>query len=103
MLCTGYKIDGLVHFIYWLDTMSTQATRRDTPVEATRRYTAPAPAPLPDDYDEFYASLTDAERELDALAKELLGSSYIIQWTNMYIKWRRARGQSQQSQQSQGT
>ncbi len=75
-----------------------------------KRYAPPAPAPLPDDYDDFYASLTEAERELDALAKELLGSSYIIQWTNMYIKWqaKQQKAQAQQQggqsqQQSQGT
>jgi hypothetical protein len=52
-----------------------------------KRYTPPRPAPLPEDYDEFYASLTPAEKELDVLAKEMLGSSYIIQWTHMYLKW----------------
>lgn len=57
----------------------------------TRRYTPPAPAPLPDDYEAFYASLTEAERELDALARQMLGSSYIIQWTNMYIKWKKSK------------
>ena len=57
----------------------------------TKRYTPPRPAPLPEDYEEFYASLTQAEKELDTLAKELLGSSYIIQWTHVYLKWLKAR------------
>jgi hypothetical protein len=52
-----------------------------------QRYTPPKPAPLPVDYDEFYATLTAEEKELDALAKEWLGSSYFIQWTHMYTKW----------------
>ena len=52
-----------------------------------QRYTPPKPAPLPADYDEFYATLTAEEKELDALAKEWLGSSYFIQWTHMYTKW----------------
>ena len=55
-----------------------------------QRYTPPKPAPLPEDYEEFYAILTDAEKELDALAKEKLGSSYVIQWTHMYLKWKKA-------------
>jgi len=55
-----------------------------------QRYTPPKPAPLPEDYEEFYATLTDAEKELDALAKEKLGSSYVIQWTHMYLKWKKA-------------
>jgi len=56
-----------------------------------QRYTPPKPAPLPVDYDEFYATLTPQEKELDLLAKEMLGSSYFIQWTHMYTKWKKAR------------
>ena len=52
-----------------------------------KRYTPPKPSPLPEDYEEFYNSLTDAEKELDQLAKEMLGSSYFIQWTHMYSVW----------------
>lgn len=55
------------------------------------RYTSPKPAPLPADYEEFYASLTEKEKELDALAKEWLGSSYFIQWTHMYTKWKKGK------------
>jgi len=50
-------------------------------------YTPPKPAPLPQDYDEFYASLSSDEKALDLLAKEKLGSSYFIQWTRMYTAW----------------
>ena len=59
------------------------------------RYAPPKPAPLPADYDEFYASLTPEEKELDALAKEWLGSSYFIQWTHMYAKWKKSKVASQ--------
>ena len=52
-----------------------------------QRYTPPKPAPLPLDFDEFYGSLTDKEKELHELAIEKLGSSYFIQWTHMYSKW----------------
>jgi hypothetical protein len=52
-----------------------------------QRYTPPKPAPLPADFDEFYASLTPEEKELHVLATEWLGSSYFIQWTHMYTKW----------------
>ena len=55
-----------------------------------QHYTPPKPAPLPEDYEAFYATLTDAEKELDVLAKEKLGSSYVIQWTHMYLKWKKA-------------
>jgi hypothetical protein len=53
----------------------------------SKRYAPPKPAPLPEDYEEFYAGLTEAEKELDELAKEWLGSSYFIQWSHMYTKW----------------
>jgi hypothetical protein len=59
-----------------------------------KRYTPPKPAPLPEDYEAFYGQLTPAEKELDALAKEWLGSSYEIQWTHMYLKWSKGRAQA---------
>jgi hypothetical protein len=54
-------------------------------------YTPPKPAPLPKDFEEFYASLTPEEKELHALATNMLGSSYFIQWTHMYTKWVKAK------------
>lgn len=50
-------------------------------------YTPPKPAPLPHDFEEFYASLTEKEKELHQLAIEMLGSSYFVQWTHMYRTW----------------
>ena len=67
--------------------MFTPSVKQDT----MKQYAPPKPAPLPDDYEEFYASLTPAEKELDGLAKEWLGSSYFIQWTHMYTKWKKSR------------
>ncbi len=52
-------------------------------------YTPPKPAPLPEDFDEFYASLTVMEKELHHLAIEKLGSSYFVQWCHMYKKWKK--------------
>jgi hypothetical protein len=54
-------------------------------------YTPPKPAPLPADFDEFYATLSEKEKELHELAKVKLGSSYFIQWTHMYLKWSKAK------------
>ncbi len=54
-------------------------------------YTPPKSAPLPDDFDEFYSSLTTQEKELHQLAIEKLGSSYFVQWSHMYRKWRKGR------------
>jgi hypothetical protein len=50
-------------------------------------YTPPKPAPLPADFDEFFATLSEKEKELHELATVKLGSSYFIQWTHMYLKW----------------
>ncbi len=54
-------------------------------------YTPPKPAPLPDDFEEFYAALTDREKELHQLSIEKLGSSYFVQWCHMYKKWKKAK------------
>jgi hypothetical protein len=51
-------------------------------------YTPPKPAPPPEDFEEFYASLTEAEKELHELATKKLASSYFVQWTHMYQKWK---------------
>ena len=54
-------------------------------------YTPPKPAPLPADFDEFYASLTPQEQELHQLAIEKLQSSYFVQWTHFYKKWKKTK------------
>jgi hypothetical protein len=56
-----------------------------------QHYTPPKPAPLPADFDEFYADLTVQEKKLHELAIEKLGSSYFVQWTHMYTKWSKAK------------
>lgn len=55
------------------------------------RYSPPRPAPLPHDFDEFYASLTPMEKELHKLAIEKLQSSYFVQWSHMYRNWKKAQ------------
>ena len=54
-------------------------------------YSPPKPAPLPEDFDEFYASLSPQERELHQLAIDKLQSSYFVQWTHFYKKWKKAK------------
>jgi hypothetical protein len=54
-------------------------------------YTPPKSAPLPDDFDEFYESLTPREKELHLLAIEKLQSSYFVQWSHMYRNWKKAK------------
>ena len=56
------------------------------------QYVPPKPSPLPADFDEFYDTLMPEEKELHALATQWLGSSYFVQWTHMYTKWK--KGQS---------
>ena len=57
-------------------------------------YTPPKSAPLPADFDEFFATLTQKEKELHQLATEKLGSSYFIQWTHMYLEWSKAKAKA---------
>jgi hypothetical protein len=52
-------------------------------------YVKPKPAPLPADFDEFFASLTESERELHHLATEWLASSYFVQWVPLYKNWKK--------------
>lgn len=54
-------------------------------------YTPPKKAALPDDFDEFYASLTSQERELHQLAIDKLQSSYFVEWTHFYKKWKKEK------------
>ena len=70
---------------------SSTATFATASTAPSKRYTPPKPSPLPVDYEEFYATLTEAERELDVLAKKMLASSYFIQWSHMYLKWSKAK------------
>jgi hypothetical protein len=55
------------------------------------KYVPPKPAPLPEDFDEFYASLTPLEKELHALATEKLASSYFVQWSHFYKEWKKSK------------
>ena len=55
------------------------------------KYQPPRPAPLPADFDEFWAERTDAEKELHQLAVEMLGTSYFVQWSHMYTRWAKAK------------
>lgn len=54
-------------------------------------YTPPKPAPLPEDFEEFYTSLTEQEKQLHQLATDMLQSSYFVQWCHMYRKWKKAK------------
>ena len=76
---------------------STKKTSTTTRHPSMQRYTPPKPAPLPEDFDEFWASLTEPEKQLHALAVEKLGTSYFIQWTRMYTKWSEAKAKAKAS------
>jgi len=54
-------------------------------------YILPKSATLPDDFDEFYASLTPQEQQPHHLAIEKLQSSYFIQWTHFYKAWKKTK------------
>ena len=62
-----------------------------------QRYVPPKPAPLPVDFDEFYAALTPQEKKLHELAIEKLGSSYFVQWSHMYVKWSKKKSDKTKS------
>ncbi len=62
------------------------------------RYVPPKAAPLPADFDEFFSSLTESEKELHHLATEWLASSYFVQWVPMYTKWKKAKVEAQKAE-----
>lgn len=51
-------------------------------------YTPPKPSPKPIDYMDFIASLSPQEKELHEIGEKFLGSSYFVQWTYSYRKWK---------------
>ena len=52
-------------------------------------YVPPSRPPPPPDFDEFFTFLTPQERQLHELANQKLQSSYFVQWTHMYRKWKK--------------
>jgi hypothetical protein len=71
--------------------MSSAASKASATKAKPIKYTPPPPAPLPADYDEFFASMTAQERELFDLAREKLGSSFFVQWSHLYKRWSAAK------------
>lgn len=63
------------------------STKSKTPIY----YVPPKPSPLPDDYEEFMLSLTEKEKILFDMAREKLGSSFFVQWTHLYKKWKASK------------
>jgi len=68
-------------------TMEPQSEPKSSSISSETHYIPPKTVPLPEDYGSFYNSLTENEKQLIELAKEKLGSSFIIRWTHMYKKW----------------
>jgi hypothetical protein len=54
-------------------------------------YVPPKPAPLPEDFNEFYNSLSEKEKQLHQLAVDMLKSSYFVQWSHMYLEWKKKK------------
>lgn len=52
------------------------------------KYIPPEAPAKPDDYQDFLLSLTKEEQNLLEFAQEKLGSSFIVQWCNMYKNWK---------------
>ena len=65
---------------------------------ASIRYVKPKPAPLPLDFEEFFSSLTESEKELHHLATEWLASSYFVQWVPLYKNWSKKKAEAQKAE-----
>jgi hypothetical protein len=55
------------------------------------KYTPPPTHKKPDDVAEFLASLSENERLLHQMAERILGSSYFMDRTHGYQKWKKAK------------
>lgn len=60
-------------------------------------YRPPKPSPKPEDYSEFYTSLSDKEKQLLIIAEEKLGSSFFIQWCHMYKNFQKKKAEAQKT------
>jgi len=76
-----------LHSIY----AEMSSTRSQNTIVTPQCYVPPPPPVKPADYEEFMAQLDDKERELHIMAEELLGSSYFVQWTHGYKKWKASK------------
>ena len=54
-----------------------------------QKYTPPPVHKKPDDVATFLASLTDNERLLHQMGERILGSSYFMDRTHQYQKWKK--------------
>lgn len=75
---------------------SNPATAASAAIATPIFYKPPTPAPLPADYEEFFASLTETERELMEMARRKgkdggLDSSFFVQWCRRYQSWKKAK------------
>jgi hypothetical protein len=51
--------------------------------------------PKPSDYEEFLADQDEKHKKLHQIAEEFLGSSYFMDRTHGYQKWKKAKAQKQ--------
>jgi hypothetical protein len=65
-----------------------------TPSHASKQ-TLP-PHPIPPEAAAYVASFTPAQRDLHELAVKMLGSSYFVERTHGFAKWKAAQATAQQ-------
>jgi hypothetical protein len=52
------------------------------------RYEPPPPHEIPEEAAAYVAQMSPRDRELHDLAVQLLGSSYFVEWSAGFKKWR---------------
>jgi hypothetical protein len=57
---------------------------------AIETYTPPPPHEIPEEAKAYVEAMSERDRALHELAVELLGSSYFVEWSHGYKKWRAA-------------
>lgn len=61
------------------------------------------PHEIPEEAKAYVAQMSERDRQLHELAIELLGSSYFVEWSHGFKKWRAALGAPQNTPQAGAT
>lgn len=59
----------------------------------SERYQPPPPHEVPEEAAAYVAQMSEKDRELHELAIQLLGSSYFVEWSHGFKKWKAAQTQ----------
>jgi hypothetical protein len=63
----------------------------------SEKYSPPPPHEVPEEAAAYVAQMSARDRELHELAIQLLGSSYFVEWSHGFKKWKATQAAAQKS------